>query len=244
MNTAYYTFEGIQIIKGIWKPVTLENGNSYSYGDFQEYRGEVTEALKKSLFIIPKWFIGSDHSGGALEKSNHRSFLRIFGKVNGVYELYGGFNTYAIAIRVDVAESNPEIKSTLEELENYPLVDEEDHSELEFEWQCEAMLNILDDIIRAIDLEEYIPDIETILEDKEALEHIAWDGSNTLNLEWISETTSSFLKGTNALQSYIEDRLLIDHCKDLPLLINRNWSCNEIKEAFMNKLQQQEMING
>lgn len=244
MGTKYYTFEGTICVNGVWEPEILETEHSYSYGDFQEYSGEVTEALKKSLFIIPDLFTGSDYAGGSVQKSNHRSFLHLFKKVEGVYDLYGGFSTYAIAIRADVAESNLEIKDTLDALEDYPLIDEEDHSELEIDWQGEAMPYILDDLIRILDLEEYIPEIDTILEDRETLEYIVWDGINELNLDWLSEYTGVYLNNSEKLIPYVEDKLLINHCKDLPLLISRDWSCLKMENEFKEKLSKLEVTSG
>lgn len=243
-NETYYTFEGTQCIKGVWEPEILKTEHSYSYGDFHEYFGEMTQDLKKSLFIIPDLLSGSDYKGDSVTKSNHRSFLHLFEKVEGVYDLHGGFNTYAVAIRADVAESNLEIKDVLDGLEDYPLINEEDHSDLEIEWQGEAMPYILDDLIHVIDLEEYIPDIKTILEDRETLEYIVWEGINILNLYWESEQTSVFLNDSEKLVPYVEDKLLIDHCKELPLFVSREWSCNKMENEFKAKLSKMEMING
>lgn len=240
MKEACYTFEGTRMNDGTWEDESLETGSSYSYGDFQEYNGVITEEKKKELFILPEHMQGSDYSGDFTNKSNHRVFIKEFGEVEGVYDLYGGFGTFAIAIRLDVAESNTEIKDILEGLDNYSLIDEEDHSALEIESETEAFPEIISDIIREIDLEEYIPDCESILEDKEAIQLIGWDGIHDLALDWVHERYTAILcDDDNKLQPYIEDRLLIEHCKDLPLLINREWSCKDTRERYKVKLSAQ-----
>lgn len=241
MNEKLHKFTGTEHTSEGWQDIQLETGCTYSYGDFHEYKGEVTEALKKSLFLMPSLMSGSDYNGGSVNLSNKRSFLKLYGEVEGVYEVEGGYNTYGIVIRLDVYESNADIKKILDELDNYPLVDEEDHSALENEWDCEYMTDILiPDLISNIDLETYIHDYEKLLEDKEALEHLAWDGMNDLSLQMGHETNSSYLRSedTSKLQCYIEDRLLLDHCTELPMLVGREWSHKDLRQKFLDKFKQ------
>ena len=238
----YYTFEGREIKRtkedsfGQWVPIILEIGNSYSYGDFQEFKGTVTEENKKTLFITPELLEGSDYSGSTVQKSNHRSFLKMFKKVEGVYDLYGGYSTFAVAIRLDVYESNEEIKEVLDGIEDYPVVDQDDLTELECEQQQEAMPELIRDVRNDIDLEEYIPEIETLIEDDEKLESLIWKGIEELNLDWDQQTTGAYLNPDEVLP-YVQDKILLEHCKDLPLFINRKWSCNETRIEFESKLK-------
>jgi hypothetical protein len=234
----YYEFTGTKMVNGVWEPITLEVGGSYSYGDFQEFKGKVTQALKKSLYVMPPLLEGSDHSGGSAPRSNHRVFLKQFEEVEGVYDVWGGFGFYSIAIRADVAEENEDIFIVLNGLENYSLIDEEDHSALENEWENAAMPDIVSDLGRHINLETYIPDYEKLLEDEENINQLVWDGINELSLDWSHETTSAYMD-YERVQPYVEDRLLIEHCteKTLPLLINRDWSCKQTKEMFMEKVR-------
>lgn len=241
MKETLHKFSGSERTPDGWQDIILENGCTYSYGDFHEYTGEVTEALKKSLFLMPTLMSGSDYNGGSVNLSNKRSFLKLYEEVEGVYEVEGGYNTYGVVIRLDVYESNADIKKTLDSLDNYPLVDEEDHSALESDWDNEYMTDILiPDLIRDIDLETYIHDYEKHLEDKEAIEHLAWDGMNDLSLQMGHETNSSYLSSEDQakLQSYIEDRLLLDHCTELPMLVGREWSHKDLRQKFLDKCQQ------
>ena len=128
-----FIFDKSEYVNGTMQEVLLEKGNRYSISDFKHYQGEVTEALYKSLVIQPPQLSGSDYSGGITERSNHRTFLRQFKDVDGVYDLYGGFGTFGIAIRLDVYTINDDIKEVIDALQDYCLVSEDDYSELESE---------------------------------------------------------------------------------------------------------------
>jgi hypothetical protein len=237
------TFHGTEKIDGVWQPQVLEVGGTYSYGDFSEFKGQVTEDLKKSLYHLPSLLEGSDYSGGAVELSNHRSFLKDFKEVDGVYNLEGGFGTYSVAIRLDVLESHAEIKKAIKSLADYPLLDDEDYHALQNGWEQEAMADNLWQIgMNISNLDTYIPEfkilLETLLDDTSSIEEFAWDGINELSLDWSYENTSAYMDYERVLP-YVEDRLLIKYGKvdTLPLLINREWSCTETKEMFENKLK-------
>jgi hypothetical protein len=229
-----YAFVGTELVNGAWQDRVLEVGGSYFIGDFEAYNGEVTEALRKSLFIQPNLFAGSDYSGGSIERSNHKAFLELYGEVEGVYDIYGGMGTYGVAIRLDVSEDNTEIKELLDSLKNYCLIDEEAHSKMEHEWDCEALKDIVSDLCRNIDLEAYIPDYETLLENEEKIEEYAWDAVRELNLNFVHENNSAYLD-YEELKPYVEDILLIEHCTKLPLLINREWACEDNRQKYIDK---------
>lgn len=240
----YFKFTGTEIINGVWQDETLETGSRYSYRDFEAYKGEVTEALKKSLFIRPDFFSGSDYSGSTYTVSNFRTFLKEHKDIEGVYELFGDFGSYAIVIRADVAEENEEIRDTLNALENYPVIDDGDSSAVELEWQQEAMKDIIHDIERDLDkrtdLDEYIPNLTDILEKittDNTLEQLAYEAIDTLNVEWSYEYRSAYLDA-DKLIPYIEDVLLIDYSPNLPLFINRDWSCDTTRNRYVEKFSE------
>ena len=229
-----YKFTGMRMVNNVWEETPLETGFAYSVADFEPYNREVTEDLRKSLFIQPELLAGSDYSGGALQMSNSKSFLEKFGDVEGVYELWGGMGTYGVAIRLDVYEDITEIKETLDGLDEYPVIDEEALSVLENEWDCEAMNDVVSDLCNRIDLEQYIPDYETYLENSDKIEEYAWDAVNNLGIEFTHENNSSYLN-YEEVKPYVEDRLLIEHCDKLPLLINREWACEENHQRYIEK---------
>jgi hypothetical protein len=228
-----YNYESNDYINGEWIPTILKTGGCYSYGDFRKYEGEVTEALKKSLYILPELLTGSDYSGGSVERANHKVFLERFKEIEGVYSLSGGMGTFAIAVRMNIMEDNPEIKEVLDALESYASIDDEAVSEIESEWETEAMKDIVHSLCNHISLEDYIPDFEP---NSDIIANLAWESINELNLHWYHENTSAYLD-YKEVQPYIEDMLLIEHCMDLPLLINREWSCKNTENKYREKLQ-------
>jgi len=235
MEYQTYRFIGTDIIKGVWQEITLETGGIYSYGDFEQYEGEITEALQKNLFILPPLLSGSDYSGGSVQLSNFKVFLEDFKNVEGVYELKGGHGTYAVAIRFDVYHSNKEINEILSKLEDYLLIDEDSHSNLEYEWEQRFMDDsLIHDVIKEIDLEEYLIDNETITEDEDKIKQFIWEGIEHLNLSWSYEYQSAYIDATDTIP-YVEDMLLLEYCTDLPMMAGREWSCDYIKEKYIEK---------
>ena len=115
-----------------WVPHKPSRGESLSYGDFKEVKLDPKHVegqfylekrlrdkeLLRSTYLIPDLMVGSDYAGSDVEKSNYRSFLREYGKWTGVHALYGGYDTYGVAIRLDVLLRHPEVKDTLDALEN------------------------------------------------------------------------------------------------------------------------------
>ena len=161
--------------------------------------------------------------------------MKEFKNVGGVHDVWGGFGSFAVAIRADVAESNERIKETLDGLENYPVIDEDDMSNLRNEWEQEAVKDMVHGLQNGIynDLEELIED--TCI-DSDKIELFVWDGINELNLEWDYESNSAYLDADKVLP-YVEDVILIEQCKDLPLLIDRKWSCNKTQTMYEQKLK-------
>jgi gamma-glutamylcyclotransferase (GGCT)/AIG2-like uncharacterized protein YtfP len=168
--------------------------------------------------------------------------MKRFKNTEGVYSLFGGYDSYSVAIRVDIYESNEEIKKTIDALEDYPVIDEENLSELENEIENKSLKVYISDnknsIYRHVEREGDIEDIEEIIDtlpDEDYIEQIAWEGISALNLNWSHEQNSAYLSNILQLIQYIEDRLLIDHCKDFPLLINREWACGDTKQKYKDK---------
>lgn len=86
---------------------------------------------------------GSDCSGTTLELSNYEVFKEQFGDLSGVYDVYGGYSTFSIAISVkwllnpDNEEKADEIIECLNGLSDYPVIDEDHLSNMESEKEIE-----------------------------------------------------------------------------------------------------------
>lgn len=93
-------------------------------------------------YFAPAYLGGSDYSGTLVHVSNHRVFCDTFKAGQGVWwsSLYGGHGTFGVLIdpsRVP-ADIVTEVAEWLAGLDDYPLADEDDHSELEMEAQNAA----------------------------------------------------------------------------------------------------------
>lgn len=96
--------------------------------------GDIHDAEQGDYIEVPDCTY-SDYSGCTVQRSNCQSFLRIFAEHLGkdMWELYGGYGTTGVLIRTSLYENNPEVKEVIDGIFDYPLIDEEDLSELEFE---------------------------------------------------------------------------------------------------------------
>lgn len=90
-------------------------------------------------YFLPALLEGSNFSGGSVHKANYSSFLERFSEDPRVHRVYGGHETYGVAIRLD--SDNKEIWKTLESLIEYHVLDEKRLSEIEREAQLEAWEN-------------------------------------------------------------------------------------------------------
>jgi hypothetical protein len=239
-----FIFDKSDYVNGTWQDASLKTGSRYSIGDFKHFKGEVTEALYKSLIIQPPQLSGSDYSGGIAEQSNHRTFLKQFKDVDGVYDLYGGYGTYGIAIRLDTYTTNEEIKEVIDGLEGYALISEDDYSELEHDYEQQYVTQFSTELTNELndpnaDICPMIPDINIDFENdiEELVGNLIWDAIHNLDMHFEYETTSAYIKDPDhKVRKYLEDRLLIDHYKKIPLLINREWVCEQTEQLFKAKL--------
>ena len=104
-----------------------------SYGDLKPLHVGI-EATDMD-FLTPELLSGYC-SSGSVEVSNHRVFLELYGKLPNVYAVYGGYGTFAVAIRLD--SITPEMIEALNSLKDYPVLDEDDYSEVEMEAENDA----------------------------------------------------------------------------------------------------------
>jgi hypothetical protein len=109
-----------------------------SYGDLKPLDKHQTP--EPTDFLVPDALSGSDYcSSGSVEVSNHRVFLDQFKDSPNMYDVYGGYGTFAVAIRLD--SITDEMVEVLNALEDYPVIDEEDLSEVECEAEEETWSN-------------------------------------------------------------------------------------------------------
>ncbi len=130
-----------------------ENG-SISYGSHNS--GRLGDIDWDCLFT-PSYFTYSDYSGSTVERSNCDVFIEKYGENPGVYELYGDYGTRGVAVKLSAI--TPEMIEEFQALSDYPLMDEEHHSNLEFEMEQEAWGDWISGDFRR-DLAKMFPDHE------------------------------------------------------------------------------------
>lgn len=129
---------------------TTTPGSSLSYGDWRDTEGPHTwydrsrEApgnylgsyVAKGLpLTVIELATGSDYSGTLVEISNCRVLKERF---PWLVELYGGHGTRGLAYLGKRENQNDELIEAIDALTDYPLADDQDHSDLECERESEA----------------------------------------------------------------------------------------------------------
>jgi hypothetical protein len=181
-----------------WKDNTKpEDLARLCYGDLKSLNGRKAEPTD---FLLPGLLSGSDYcDSGSVEVSNHRVFLERYGKLPNVYDVYGGHGAFAIAIRLD--SITPEIQADLDSLEDYPLLDEEDHSEVEVDAENESWESCYrSDFIRA--LIHHFPALESDI-----------DGLSTVQVDTLfyalMERTNTYWEHESGNNAYVDvDRVI------------------------------------
>lgn len=122
------------------------------------YLGDLRDDPAGQLYEIPHTMY-SDYSGDTVHRSNCDVLLEDFKdrQSKGLWEVYGGHGTRGIVVDKDTLESD-EMQDILYQLENYPLISDDHHSQLEYEIETEAWQDyIRDDLLRAL----HAADIDT-----------------------------------------------------------------------------------
>lgn len=179
--------------------------SSVSYGDIKpDEAGQYIEVPYSTY---------SDYSGDTVNRANCAEFLRLFGELDGVYPIYGGYSTAGVLIRRSLYEQNTEVKDVIDALDDYPLINEETMSEIEMEIENESWDSwIKSDLTRELEkIEEPSDLIIKLLADDELLEHSFYFVMDKVNEYFIHE---------DAVNVYIHlDRILpgydgLCHCKE------------------------------
>lgn len=94
----------------------------------------------------------SNYSGSTVEHSNCDVFLKRFGAIVGVHEMYGGHSSRGILIEYQLYENNEDIKEAIDSLFKYPVLDEDDLTNLEAQLEDESWEGwVKDDLIHELE---------------------------------------------------------------------------------------------
>ena len=181
-----------------WKDDKPEDLARLNYGDLKTSESYQTE--EPTDFFMPDILSGSDYcSSGSVEVSNHRVFLEKYGKLPNVYDVYGGYGTFAVAIRLD--SITEEMLEDFRALDDYPLLDEEDHSKVEREAEEESWENCYrSDFIR--ELSKAFPALE------EGIDNLSIEAVDTLFYA-LCDRTNTYWEHESGNSAYIDlDRVV------------------------------------
>lgn len=182
---------------------------------------------KKDIVFLSTYLSGSDYSGSLVEKSNYTVFKEMYGNRPGVYDVWGGYGTYGIAITLETleAEENEDIRETLSALENYPVLDEEEMSRQELEAQEEALESwALSDFKRSLinfyteyeeseyDRENYI--FSLVYDDNapdDVWKELFYLLAERANEYWVNESGDSMWIDVDRIARTVEDKDILRH---------------------------------
>lgn len=217
-----------------------EQGSTIFYSELRPTNSLEDE---ETLFVVPELLSGGDYSSSStVEESNHRVFLERFEGVDGVHDVSGGFSSYGVAIRKDVYESNDDIQETLNALQEYCVMDEEDRSSLEYDKSQEAWndwgRHEAQEYLRN-SLESLLDDPDRVKELKETLEEVFNDASDESGTYWQCEPGGTMYIDMNKLLPYLRDIALVRVIEEeeLPLLVSHKWVSDRAKNRYTERLK-------
>jgi len=223
-NTDFYTFhESIRVQKGDWdyyyREIDYPESDSISWSDLNPVysplkSGVVTLQMIKDqlentdIFLISNYMQYGDYDNSCMvERSNYKLFLEDYGEKPGIFRIYGGYGSSGIAISVKMLlnPDNEEIAESIIELLNglndYPVIDDEDMSNMEYE----AFLEALDSwaIRECSDLlsKQFLVDVYDFNEDK--LKEVLLESDRNLNYP-------SYMIESGGI-CYIDTKQLVSH---------------------------------
>lgn len=142
--------------------VDLDDAGNFHWSDLDPVRASDKDDIRRhpeNYVYLPRYLAFGDYdNSGSVERSNQRVFLEAFGARPGIYEIYGSHGSQAVGIRLSIEDADAEdewveeLIRTLSGLEDYPVLDDEDMSNLEQEMFEEAYDNFgRTDFVRAIE---------------------------------------------------------------------------------------------
>jgi hypothetical protein len=177
---------------------------SFGWGDLKPItnpkRGRQDFHPDDALFIVSTYTSGSDYSHSSLvEKSNYEVFKEEFEDVQGQawWDVYGGHGTFGIAVRADLDVEHTDLRGDeiiefFAALEDYPIADEDHHSNLEMETTNEEWENwAAGDFAR--ELEKLFPNVDLEDVDKDEFRSFFEDVREAANEYWESEGMGMYI---------------------------------------------------
>lgn len=217
-------------------------GGSISYGDFYNNRWSYKDTSEDDFekVYLPSLLSGGDYSGNTLERSNYLAFLEQFGEVKGVYDYYSGDGVYGIAL-TQSAYDNEEIQECLKALEDYPVIDDEKLSNLEWDLYAESWKDYgADDFIRELKTKFSLGDRPYTLD---LLESLIEDERLQLFFESLIASGEYFISGSGYTSVNIRVEAAVENCSESDLSKFIKECRNEQRSAKINLVSSESLEN-
>lgn len=134
--------------KFYWKDIDYPESKIISYGDLTELtlRSSIDNTPIDEMFLMCRYFGYSDYDNSCMvERSNFKIFMEEYRSLDWIFEVRGGYGTTDIAIALkglldpDNEETAQSIIDTLNGLNGYPCIDDEDVSNMEYDAFLESL---------------------------------------------------------------------------------------------------------
>jgi hypothetical protein len=174
------------------------NGHRLWWGELYPLEKATTDTINdrltnpewknNDLYLISKYMQYGDYDDSCMvERSNYKLFLENFGDLNGVYTISGGYGSSGIALSIawlsnpDNEDKSIEIIDLLNNLNDYPCIDDEDMSNMEYESFLEALDNFAIRECNDLLSKQFLLDVYDYNEDK--LKDVLLDSNSKLSYD-------------------------------------------------------------
>lgn len=177
---------------------------------FESYLSRDSWGVGSVKVFGPGLLSGSDYCDSTLiHVSNYALFLEEHGSKPGVFTWHGGYSSFGILL-TDEAMADEDIKATLEALERYPVLDDEDVSWREIEaadeaWDSWARRDFLD-ILPKLGMDEAAADELGNMEPAQ-LRELFETARESANVYWENESAGSMYIDTERVGNAYLDSL-------------------------------------
>jgi hypothetical protein len=216
--------------------VPLKPKDSISLANLDRTDETPTKETLKEFYSMPDSMSGSDYSGSMYNESNHKVFLAEHGDVPGIYDVWGGYGSFGVAIRLD-ALANEDIKRDIETMEAYGILSDEDYYELQNEYINKDWEEyVRDDFLKQV--RESDPCLNNLKLSKPKLGELFQECSSETGEYWEDEGPHQVFIRLEKIIPVARDMLLARKTpiKRLPLLLCHEWTSQTAKEIFLTRI--------
>jgi len=152
-NTDLYTFhDSIRVQKGdydyYYREIDYPESDHIYYQNLDSIKpSQIKEEIQnRDIFLISKYMQYGDYDNSCMvERSNYKLFLEEYKEEKGIFTIHGGYGSSGIAISVRYLldpvneDKADEIIELLNNLNKYPVIDDEDISNMEYDAFLESL---------------------------------------------------------------------------------------------------------